>query len=83
MECNVGGVEKNVRLATGIASILLGMFAPLRRGARVSLVSLGAIEMVTALSGYCPLNQMIGRNTCHPVAHATRNALQEVQHFAE
>lgn len=83
MHCNVGGIEKNVRLATGVASIFLGLFAPLRRGARISLLSLGAIEMVTALSGYCPVNQMIGRNSCNPLAEAAENVLHQAQHFAE
>lgn len=84
MERNVGGMEKNLRLAVGMAAVLVGLFAGLRRGVRMGMVSLGAIQMTTALSGYCPVNQMLGRSSAaQSLPRAAESALEQAQHFAE
>jgi hypothetical protein len=84
MECNVGGAEKNVRILTGAMALTLGLFAPMKRGARIAALGIGVIELTTALTGYCPVNQLMGRNTCGlgNLRTATERALQNAQEFA-
>jgi hypothetical protein len=83
MECNVGGVEKNVRLVSGAVAITLGLFAPWRREARIAALGIGLVELTTALTGYCPMNQLLGRNTCEPdLAGVAQRALHTAQEFA-
>ncbi len=86
MECNVGGTEKNVRLIGGAATIALGLFAPMNRTAKIAAMAIGLMEITTALTGYCPINQLIGRNTCRldleNLPHEAEKALQNAKEFA-
>ena len=66
MQCNVGGVEREVRAGVGLALIAGAALGPLPVRWRAALAGLGAIGVATAASQYCPLNAALGIDTCHP-----------------
>jgi len=64
MTCNVGGIERPIRILLGILMLGIGAFgnlAPLVTG--IALVA-GAIALMTGAIGYCPLWTLFGLNTC-------------------
>lgn len=64
MTCNVGGVERPIRIVAGIVLLGVGAFAGLPvEGAAIALV-LGTVALVTGAIGYCPLWTLLGLNTC-------------------
>ena len=64
MTCNVGGVERPIRIVAGILVIGVGAFATLPPiGTAIALV-VGTIALVTGAIGYCPLWALLGMNTC-------------------
>jgi hypothetical protein len=67
MKTNEGTVDRIIRAVVGVAA-LLGAFA-IGSGsiAFVLLLVVGAILLVTAAVGFCPLYRVFGINTC-PVA---------------
>ncbi|WP_455379124.1 YgaP family membrane protein [Petrachloros mirabilis] len=66
MTCNVGGVERPIRIVTGIALLGLGAFAGLPVEATVVVLVLGTVALVTGAIGFCPLWTLLGVNTCAP-----------------
>ena len=64
MECNVGGADRTVRIIAAVVLLAAAVFADVGTGWRMLLALLGLIAAVTALVRYCPLNRMIGLNTC-------------------
>ena len=64
MTCNVGGLERPIRIMLGILVIAVGAFASLPPiGTAIALV-VGTIALVTGAIGYCPLWAILGLNTC-------------------
>lgn len=64
MTCNVGGIERPIRIVVGILLLGIGAFAELPPvGTGVALV-VGTIALVTGAIGYCPLWMLLGVNTC-------------------
>ena len=64
MTCNVGGLERPIRIVIGILVIAVGAFATLPpMGTAIALV-VGTIALVTGAIGYCPLWALLGMNTC-------------------
>jgi len=64
MTCNVGGIERPVRIIVGVLAVGIGAFGGLPPiGTGIALV-VGAIALVTGAIGYCPLWMMLGINTC-------------------
>jgi hypothetical protein len=64
MACNVGGIERPIRIVLGIVLIGIGAFAGLPPiGAGVTLVA-GTIALVTGAIGFCPVWSLFGINTC-------------------
>jgi hypothetical protein len=61
---NVGRTEQIVRLTAGAALVGAAAFAPLSRGWRIALGTLGATQLLTGSMNYCPLWQALGVNTC-------------------
>jgi hypothetical protein len=59
MACNVGGMDKWLRIVAGVALLALGVFGPLGWWGAVGLVPL-----VTGLFGNCPVYSLLGLNTC-------------------
>ena len=64
MTCNVGGVERPIRIVGGIASLGVGAFAGLPPvGTGIALVA-GTVMLVTGVIGFCPAWILLGINTC-------------------
>lgn len=64
MTCNVGGIERPIRIVLGIALIAAGALAGLSEGLTIAAYVVGAIALVTGAIGYCPAWQLLGINTC-------------------
>jgi hypothetical protein len=64
MACNVGGIERSIRIVIGIVLLGIGAFAGLPPvGMAVALIA-GTIALVTGAIGYCPLWSLFHINTC-------------------
>ena len=64
MTCNVGGIERPIRIVLGVLLIGIGAFAELPPvGMGISL-AVGTIALVTGAIGFCPAWGMFGINTC-------------------
>jgi hypothetical protein len=59
MRKNVGGIDKGLRIAAGLALLALGAFGPLGWWGLIGLVPLA-----TGLMGSCPAYSLLGMNTC-------------------
>ncbi len=59
MKKNVGGLDKNLRIAAGLALLALGAFGPLGWWG-----ALGLVPLTTGLLGNCPAYSLLGFNTC-------------------
>ena len=64
MTCNVGGVERPIRIIMGIVVIAVGAFGSLPPAATAIALVVGTIALVTGAIGYCPLWALLGLNTC-------------------
>ncbi|HZW13408.1 MAG TPA: DUF2892 domain-containing protein [Noviherbaspirillum sp.] len=64
IEKNVGGADKTIRIVVGVVMITLAMFADMTTGWRIVAWVVAAISFVTAVVGFCPLNKLLGINTC-------------------
>lgn len=65
MACNVGGWDRDARLVIGVAAAALALFGGTRAPARAAAGAVSAIALGTALSGYCPMNQLLGFDSCN------------------
>ena len=61
MKLNVGGVDKVVRIAAGVALLSLVV---LLEGSFRWFGLIGIVPLVTGLVGVCPLYSILGINTC-------------------
>lgn len=66
MTCNVGGTERGIRIAIGIALIAAGALAGLSEGLTIASYVVGAVALVTGAVGSCPAWTLLGINTCPP-----------------
>ncbi len=64
MTCNVGGVERPIRIIIGLALLAIGAFGSLPAWGMGIAFVVGAVALVTGTIGYCPAWQLIGINTC-------------------
>lgn len=72
MICNVGGIERPIRILLGVLMLGIGAFANLSlRGTAIVLI-VGTVALVTGVIEYCPLWTLLGLNTC-----ATRTSLEK------
>ena len=67
MKANVGNVDRIIRAVVGLAALLGAVAIGSGSVAFVLLMVVGAILLVTAAVGFCPLYRVLGLNTC-PVA---------------
>jgi hypothetical protein len=64
MSCNVGGIERPIRIVLGLILVAIGSLAELPvAGMAIALVA-GAIAVVTGVIGFCPAWALLGLNTC-------------------
>ncbi|MDF0642466.1 MAG: DUF2892 domain-containing protein [Nitrospira sp.] len=70
MPCNLGKVERSIRLLIGILLLGIGAFAGLSPVATGVTLVAGTIALVTGAISFCPLWALLGLNTCaaHPAA---------------
>ncbi len=70
MPCNLGNVERSIRILLGILLLGIGAFAGLSAMATAVLLIAGTIALVTGAVSFCPLWALLGLNTCaaHPAA---------------
>lgn len=73
MNCNVGGTDRTVRYSLGSAALALALFGKMSRGKRIAALALAGSEFFTATTRYCPLNKMMGINTCEPGERVVEN----------
>ena len=64
MQCNVGGSERILRFGVGAAALLAALFIEMSDGLRIALFVVAAVGFLTATVRFCPLNAVIGRNSC-------------------
>lgn len=63
-ERNVCGADRTIRIILGVIFAILGLFIVGSAVAKGIFFALAAIAFITALTGFCPLNKLIGINTC-------------------
>ena len=61
---NVGGLDRILRLVLGIVLIALAYFGILSGTGAIVAYIVAAIALVTGLIRFCPVNALIGINTC-------------------
>ncbi len=64
MMCNVGGIERPIRIGTGLLAIMIGLFAGLSTAVAGTALAVGVILLLTGAVGYCPLFTLFGISTC-------------------
>ncbi len=64
MTCNVGGIERPIRIILGAVLLFVALFAGLPTGGAWVLGVIGAIALVTGAVGFCPAWMLFGINTC-------------------
>ena len=64
MMCNVGGIERPIRIAAGVLLIGIGALAGLSTVGMGIALALGVIMLLTGAIGFCPLSTLFGINTC-------------------
>jgi hypothetical protein len=63
MTRNIGGAERMLRSAIGVALAAFALFADLQFGWALLVFLLGIALLVTALLRYCPVNALLGRDS--------------------
>ena len=64
MTCNVGGIERPIRIGAGLQAIMIGLFTGLSTVVAGTTLAVGAILLLTGAVGYCPLFTLFGISTC-------------------
>jgi hypothetical protein len=64
MSCNVGGIERPIRIVLGIMLIGIGAFGGLPVAGMAAALIVGTVALVTGAIGFCPAWALFGINTC-------------------
>ena len=64
MTCNVGGVERAIRIVLGVMLLGIGALAGLSTGWTATAYVVGAVALLTGAVGFCPAWLLFGINTC-------------------
>ena len=70
MNCNIGGIERTIRINLGLILLLIGYFAGLPTWGSVAAYLLGAVALITGAVRICPVWFLLGINTCEPETRA-------------
>ena len=73
MRCNVGGVERSIRIGAGLLALGIGVFAGLSSAVSGAVLLVGVILLLTGVVGYCPLFTLLGVNTCTSASDTKRS----------
>ncbi len=63
MKCNVGGIDRTVRIVLGIVLLVAGLTAPISTVWQIVALVVAAIAFITAFVRFCPINWMLGIDT--------------------
>lgn len=64
MKCNVGGIDRIIRIVAGIALLVVAFAAPIGTTWQIVVLVIAAVALVTAFVRFCPANALFGINTC-------------------
>ena len=64
MICNVGGIERPIRILLGVLMLGIGALANLSLLGTAIVLMAGTVALVTGVIEYCPLWTLLGVNTC-------------------
>lgn len=64
MRCNVGGIERPIRIGAGLLAIMIGLLGGFSTVITGTALAVGGILLLTGTVGYCPLFTVLGINTC-------------------
>ena len=59
MKCNSGGIDRVLRVLTGLALIALAATGTIGLWGWI-----GVVPLLTGAVGYCPIYALLGKNTC-------------------
>lgn len=59
MNLNVGGIDKILRIAAGVALIAMAFFGVIGMWGYI-----GVVPLLTGAIGWCPFYPLLGMNTC-------------------
>jgi len=48
MTCNIGSIDRNIRIISGIVFLLIGLFAQVSMGLRIGAFTVAVIALATA-----------------------------------
>jgi uncharacterized membrane protein len=63
MATNMSSVDRVVRGIVGVVLILIALFLAMSTVLQVIFIVIGAILVITALIGFCPLYKLLGIST--------------------
>jgi hypothetical protein len=63
---NVGGGDRLFRLLLGVVLAAIAVFTDVAPFWRIIAGVIAAVALVTATFQYCPVNALLGINTCRP-----------------
>ena len=64
MKPNVGGIDRIGRIVIGVVLLVVGLAAPIGATWQIVALVVAAIALVTAVVQFCPVNALLGINTC-------------------
>ena len=64
MKPNVGGMDRSGRIVLGIVLLVVGLVAPIGAVWQIVALVVAAIALITAVVQFCPVNALLGINTC-------------------
>jgi hypothetical protein len=66
MTCNVGGVERPIRIVLGVLLLAVSALSDLPLVGAWIVAAVGAVALITGAIGFCPAWKLFGINTCAP-----------------
>ena len=64
MSCNVGGLERTIRIVLGVIFLAVAFFVELPMWGAVVASVVGAVAFITGAVGFCPAWLLLGIDTC-------------------
>jgi uncharacterized membrane protein HdeD (DUF308 family) len=64
VKCNVGGADRGARIVLGVVLLGIVLFIAMSPIWQTVLAVLGVVALVTGAIRYCPLNALLGLDSC-------------------